>query len=424
MPTYQYEALDGTGKTQKGTIEANTNEDALARLKGQGYFPRVVREKKVRGQGAAAGGGAGMNKKRGELSISFGGVKKKVITQFTRQLSTLQDAGLPILRSLQILTEQQKPGKFKNALAETQSDVEGGAALSEAMAKHPKAFDRLNTKMVAAGEVGGVLDIILQRLAEFMEKAERLKRKIKGAMVYPAVVMTVAAGILLGIMIFVVPSFEEIFSDMDIELPAPTQLLIQSANWIAGVQEGQTIPGWLIIVATPFLIMFAFKLIRKTRHGRSATDHAVMWIPVVGKLVQLQAIARFSRTLGTLISAGVPILEAILITRDTVGNAVYEKALQRVHDSIREGESFAEPLREAKVCDAIVVNMIDVGEETGDLDKMLSKIADNYDDEVDTAVGALVSMLEPIMVVFLGGTIGFIVISLFMPMISMIDAVS
>jgi len=425
MATFQFEALDQTGKPQKGQIDAPNSDEAIAKIKAQGYFPTSVREKKVkRGSGgkAAAAGGAKRKVKATEITISFGGVSRKLLTSFTRQLSTLQDAGLPILRSLQILAEQQKPGKMKNTLVEVQQDVEGGSALSEAMAKHPKVFDRLYTKMIAAGEVGGVLDVILQRLAEFMEKAEKLKRKIVGAMIYPAVVISVAALILTGIMVFVVPQFQKIFADMDTALPAPTLLLIGTSNWIVEGTAG--IPGWVFIIFSPVLIWLLVKVITANKAGKAMYDTFKLKVPVIGRLLQLTAVARFTRTLGTLINAGVPILEAILITRDTIGNYVYENALQRVHDSIREGESFAAPLRESKVVDSIVVNMIDVGEETGDLDKMLIKVADNYDDEVDNAVGALVSLIEPLMVVFLGVSVGFIVIALFLPLVSLIQNVS
>jgi type II secretory pathway component PulF len=264
-------------------------------------------------------------------------------------------------------------------------DVEGGTTLSDSMAKHAKAFDRLYCKMVNAGEIGGVLDVILQRLAVFMEKAQRLRRRIIGALIYPVAVITVAVVIVTGIMVFVIPKFQEIFNDFQVELPILTIKLIDASLWVAGKQAGQSIPGWVWIISSPFLAFLFFKLIRKTGPGRAVTDIIRLKIPVLGGLIKKTSVARFTRTLGTLISAGVPILEAIMITRDTSGNYVYEKALTKVHDSIREGETFSGPLREAKVCDAMVVNMIDVGEETGDLDAMLMKIADNYDEEVDVA---------------------------------------
>lgn len=422
MPTFAYEALNAAGKPQKGSIEATTTEEAIQRIKGQGFFPTSVREQKGKQGGGGGGATATAKKPKAKGGISIGGVSAKNLTAFTRQLSTLQDAGLPLLRSLQILESQQKPGKMKNVLIGICEEVEGGSSLSEAMAKYPKAFNKLYTKMVAAGEVGGVLDIILQRLAEFMEKSERLKRKIKGAMVYPIVVISIAGIILSAIMYFIIPKFEEIFTDFGVALPALTMGLIRVSRWFAGTNPGQEIPGWLISIPFPFVAWICWKLLRKSRPGRAATDTSVFWLPIFGKLVRKTVIARFTRTLGTLVAAGVPILEAITITKETSGNYVFEKALGSVHDSIREGEGFSDPLRESKTCDALVVNMIDVGEETGELDAMLLKIADNYDEEVDVAVASLVSLLEPLMVVVLGGIVGTIVVAMFLPLVAMINS--
>ncbi|MDP7030268.1 MAG: type II secretion system F family protein [Phycisphaerales bacterium] len=449
MATYQYEALDSAGKPTTGSVVAETSEDAIQQIRGQGFFPTSVRQDdgdgggkkgllsgrgKKGGKKAAKKGSKKKSKKKadkGEKKKGFeiklpaiGRVKVKILTQFTRQLSTLQDAGLPLLRSLQILEQQQKPGQLKNILGHVVTDVEAGSTLSDAFAKHPRGFDRLYCKMVAAGEVGGVLDIILQRLANFMEKAQRLRSRIKGAMIYPTVVVFIAVAIVTGIMYFVIPKFEEIFGDFEIELPGLTQFLIEASAWVAGNQPEQVIPGWAVIVASPFVLMVFMKFLKKTNFGRAMIDWVVLKIPVVGVLVEKTTVARFTRTLGTLVSAGVPILEAINITRDTCGNWVFERALQRVHDSIREGESFATPLRESKVCDGIVVNMIDVGEETGDLDVMLMKVADNYDEEVDVAVQSLLSLVEPLLVVVLGSIVGGIVLALFMPLVKMIQSVS
>jgi type IV pilus assembly protein PilC len=303
-------------------------------------------------------------------------------------------------------------------------DVEGGSTLSESFAKHPKAFDRLYCKMVAAGEIGGVLDVILQRLADFMEKGQRLKRRIKGAMIYPTCVISIAVAIVTGIMYFVIPKFVSIFADFDVKLPALTLFLISTSNWIAGTSsKDQAVPGVVWVMVSPFLFIIIYKLVRKTEFGRAFFDVVFVKMPGVGNLVRKTTIARFTRTLGTLISAGVPILEAVLITRDTCGNWLYERALNSVHDSIRDGESFAVPLRASKVVDSLVVNMIDVGEETGDMDVMLTKIADNYDEEVDVAVGSLLSLLEPFMVIVLGGIIGTIVLALFLPLVEMIEKV-
>ena len=430
MPSFAYEALNSAGKSQKGTIEASTSEDAIKQIKAQGLFPTSVREQKIKGapadDKAPSSGGGKKKKKKGGFNLtlpSIGRVGLKKMTLFTRQLSTLQDAGLPLLRSLQILEQQQKPGKLKSILGGVCEDVEAGATLSDALAKHPKAFDRLYCKMVAAGEVGGVLDVILQRLADFMEKGQRLRRRIKGAMIYPCVVITIAVLIVTGIMYYVIPKFQSIFEDFGVKLPGITLWLISASKWVAGTASpNQAVPGAVWVVTSPVMLFLFFKLIRKTTFGRAATDLLRTKFPVIGPLVKKASIARFTRTLGTLVAAGVPILEAIMITRDTSGNYVFEKALTKVHDSIREGETFAAPLRESKVCDSIVVNMIDVGEETGDLDVMLMKIADNYDEEVDVAVSSLLSLLEPFMVVILGGIVGTIVVAMFLPLVAMIES--
>lgn len=422
MATFTYEARDAQGKMRKGTLEANTDEEAIGRLKSQSLYPTAVREQKVKKSDAAEG--PAVKKKRGGGIVLFGKVKKKQLTQFTRQLSTLQDAGLPLLRSLQILEGQAKPGPLKNVLIDLTDEVQGGSSLSEAMAQHPKAFDRLFVKMIAAGEVGGVLDIILQRLAEFMEKGQRLKRQIRGALVYPLVVVFVAVCILVMIMVVIIPQFQKIFEDFGVELPWLTIWLTDTSMWMAGRNPGQVVPGAVIFVGTLIAIPFCWKLIRLAKPGRAVTDRMVLWTPVIGNVSRKSTVAKFTRTLGTLISAGVPILEAIRITADTSGNAVFEKALLRVHDAVREGESFAVPLRESKTCEPIVVNMVDVGEETGELDVMLMKVADNYDEEVDVAVKAALSLLEPIMVVAIGGMVGVIVIAMFLPMVAMIESLN
>ena len=436
MPTFQFEALNDAGKPQKGTINAANSDEAIARIRSQGFFPTSVREQKTKKRGsgpAAAGpassGGSAKKKSALDISINVGGVSQKQLMLFTRQLSTLQDAGLPILRSLAILEQQQKPGLMKSSLQGIHEDVSGGSSLSDAMGKNPKAFNTLYTKMIAAGEVGGVLDLILQRLSEFLEKAEKLKKRIISAMIYPIAVISIATIIVLGIMMFIVPKFVEIFQDFDTQLPAPTLFLIEAAKWLAGPLlpvdkggNGSWFPGFILILAAPFAFFFFLKFARKTTSGKAIIDRAMLRTPVMGQLISKSTIAKFTRTLGTLINAGVPILDAIKITSDTTGNDVYARALTAVHDSVRQGDSFAEPLRKAKVCDSLVVNMIDVGEETGDLDKMLEKIADNYDEEVDNTVAGLVSLLEPIMVIVLGVIVGGIVISLFLPMITLMES--
>ena len=413
MATYAFEAMNQSGQAVKDEIDAGSTEDALSKIRNMGYFPTRIREK---------GGGKGKTttkKKSGGFSI--GRVGFKSLTQFTRQFSTLIDAGLPILRSLNILEDQQKPGTLKNVLRGVAEDIEGGATLSEALAHHPKAFNRLYVNMVAAGETGGVLDTILQRLADFMEKAARLKRKIVGALIYPVVVVLFALCIVSGIMIVVIPKFKDIFLDFDTTLPPITMFLLNLSDWFV---HGKPLPGWLVVLGSPVALLLLFKVVRQSQGGRYVTDAIALKLPIFGSLVGKSSVARFTRTLGTLITAGVPILEAITITKETAGNEVFARAMQRAHDSIREGESFAAPLRASKVVDGLVVNMIDVGEETGELDTMLMKIADNYDEEVDTLVAGLVSLLEPIMVLCLGGLVGFIVLALFMPMVALMETVS
>ncbi len=420
MAVFSYQALNSSGQEVKDEVEAPSKEEAVAKVRSLGYFPTKVIEKAGKKRLAAKREAAG-GKKRKAAGTGLGWVSTKVLTQFTRQLSTLQDAGLPILRSIKILEQQQKPGMLKNSLKQVGEDVEGGATLSEAMARHTKVFNKLYSNMVAAGEAGGVLDVILQRLAEFLEKAQKLRSKVIGAMIYPAVVITIASVITLLIVLFLVPQFRTVFLDFGVkDMPAMTETLIKISDWLISGSP----PGWLVIILAPAIVYGIYKLIRQAYVGRYVLDSIALKIPVMGQIVSKSGIARFTRTLGTLIAAGVPILEALKITRDTTGNEVYASMLAKVHDSIREGDSFANPLRASKCVDSIVVNMVDVGEETGELDKMLYKVADNYDDEVDTLVASLVSLLEPIMVVVLGGIVGFIVVSLYLPMIHLIQGLT
>lgn len=412
MPIFQYKALDADGKEVKAEVEALSNKEAISKIRNKGLFPTKVQargaSKKVKTKAAAP------KRRRGT-----GGVKVKHVCQFARQLSTLQDAGLAVLRSLRILEEQQKGGNLKRVIGYVAEDIEGGSTLSEAMSKHPKCFNRLFVNMVAAGEVGGVLDIILSRVADFMEKAQRLKAKIKGAMVYPVVVMTAAMTIVLGLMIFIIPVFAEVLGDMsegEESLPGLTLALMNISSWLTGRKGLNAV----IIVLTPFVIIAILKLVRQFRYGRYALDQVKLHTPVIRQVVYKTAVSRWTRTLSTLIGAGVPILEALSITRETAGNEVYSKMLGKVHHAIRQGDTFANPLRQSKTVDSIVVNMIDVGEETGDMDKMLEKVANNFDEDADVLVGSMMSLLEPIMIMLLGGIVGTIVIAMFLPMIKMI----
>ena len=460
MPTYQFEAMDATGQEVKDVIEAASEDEAQTTIRQMGYFVTKISVKK----GASAASAASAKKKRG---FAFGKVGGKHLCAFTRQLSILQDAGLPILRSLRILEVQAKAGRLKNSLMDVCDEIEGGATLSEAMSKSPKTFNRLYVNMIKAGEAGGALEVILQRLAEFMERAESLKRKVRGAMIYPIVVVMVAVGILTFIMLSIVPTFEKMFTDFGLKLPAATQLLMAMSKNIATY--------WYLLPAIPVGIFLFIKLIRKFRHGRMGWDMFMLKVPVFGPLVEKNILARTTRTLGTLVASGVPILEGLNITRETAGNALFERLYGKVTDAIREGETIAKPMKDnskpgfhlvamffwamllggpmipvcfmpnmlqlglgavaagsvvgslwymtrmnKRVVDDLVVNMVDVGEETGELDTMLYKVADTYDDEVKTMTDGLMSLLEPLLICFLGFAVGFIVISLFMPLVDLI----
>jgi len=438
MPTFQYEAMDHTGQAVKDTVEAATEDEAQQIVRGAGLYVTKMHVKKKRKADEAKSSG----KKK---TFAIGRVKTRLLCTFTRQLSTLQDAGLPILRSLEILEGQCKPGQLKNALIDVIEDINSGASLSEAMSKSPKAFNRLYVNMVKAGEAGGALEIVLRRLAEFQEKAESLKRKVKGAMIYPVVVILVAVAILFFIMYYIVPKFTKIFEEFGVELPDVTKWLITISNW--------TVDYWYLIPGIPIVLWLWIKLLTRFKAGRYGWDLFTINFPIFGPIIEKTVVARTTRTLGTLVASGVPILEALHITKETSENTVFEKMYGKIQDSVREGESIHQPMKEysrpgfnlmacffflqfppllglviyvfkwrRRVVDDIVVNMVDVGEESGELDKMLYKVADVYDEEVDVAVESLVSLLEPMLVVFLGFVVGFIVLALFMPLIKLLQS--
>lgn len=409
MPTYKFEAMSSQGEEVKDTIDAATEEEAQQKIKQMGYF--VTRIQEAGGQKKAKAKKKKTGKKKKTFTI--GGVSTKMLCTFTRQFSTLQDAGLPVLRSLKILEGQLKPSTLKNALIDVVDDVESGSTLSEAFAKHPKCFDRLYINMLKAGEAGGALEVILQRLADFKEKAQTLKRKIIGAMVYPIVVILVAVAILSFILIYIIPKFKKIFADFQMKLPAMTELLLDISDFVQH--------NWYVFPLIVIGLWLFIKLVCLFKKGRYIWDWIKLHIPIIGGIIEKTIIARTTRTLGTLVSSGVPILEALSIVKETCNNAVYEHMYQRVYESIREGETIAAPLKESRLVDDMVVNMIDVGEETGELDKMLYKIAEVYEEEVDILVESLISLLEPIMVVFLGVCVGFIVVALFMPMLAILE---
>jgi type IV pilus assembly protein PilC len=419
MPTYQYEAMDNTGLEIKETIDAGSEAEAQQKIKEKGFFVTKIQEKGRTSSKTKSKTSAEQKKKqqgRKKTTFAIGGVRPKQLCAFTRQLSTLQDAGLPILRSLRILEGQCKPGPLKNSLIGVIEDIESGSTLSEAMGKQPKAFDNLYVNMVKAGEAGGALEIILQRLAEFKERSQSLKRKVQGAMIYPVAVITVATGIVGFIMYWIIPKFKKIFQDFGIELPGITITLIFISDWV--------VDYFYLIPAIPVVIWLIYKIIRKNKTGEYIVDKIWLKVPILGKIIEKSIVARISRTLGTLIASGVPILEALIIARDTAGNAVFRRAFDNIYAAIREGESMAVPLKEARIVDDLVVNMVDVGEETGALDTMLYKIADVYDEEVSVLVEGLINLLEPMMVVILGLIVGFIVIALFMPLIKLLNSLS
>jgi len=423
MARFKYVAMTDKGVEVNGAVNADNQVAAIQQIRDLGYFPTQVVQEAQRG-GATRSAVAREEKGTGlNLEITFltpKSVSGKVLSIFTRQLAVLIDAGLPLLKSLRVLEEQQKPGPLKNALAGMGQAVESGSTFSEALAAYPRLFNKLFVNMVKAGEAGGVLEIVLNRLAEFVEKSQKLKSKVKAAMIYPSVVITVAIVVLIFLMTYVVPKFRDIFTNFDRELPAMTQVLINISTFFRS-NIYYTHPPYIgLLILIPILLYLLFRFIKSTDRGKMFLDAAKLNVPVFGVLVRKSAVARFSRTLGTLITSGVPILQALNIVRETSGNEVISKAVGNVHDSIREGESIAGPLRDTKVFMPMVISMIEVGEETGKLPEMLMKIADVYDNDVDNAVAGITSIIEPILIVTLAGIVGFIVIALFLPLIDLI----
>jgi type IV pilus assembly protein PilC len=425
MPKYSYVALDSRGQESKGVIEVASQNEAIGRVKEMGLFPtKIFEAEKVKEKGAKKAKAApGKKGKKGamdiEIKIPFlsGRVKPKVLTTFTRQLATLVDAGLPLLRGLRVLEKQERNKTLKGILGELGLAIEGGSTFSEALAQHPKVFNRLFVNMVKAGELGGVLEVVLKRLAEFSEKAQKIKGKVKAAMFYPTAVMIVAVGILVLLMVFVIPRFRDVFAGMDMKLPWFTTFVLGISETV----KDHILPtmGVLAGVVCVFLV-----IINKTKMGRLIWDKFKLKVPVLGPVVTKVAIGRFTRTLGTLVSSGVPILQALTIVKETAGNVVISNAISSVHESVKEGETITAPLEGSGVFPPMVVSMVDVGEQTGALPEMLLRIADNYDEEVDNSVAAMTSLLEPIMIVFLAVIVGSIVIAMFLPLIAMIGNLS
>ena len=420
MPRYTYVALDSRGQETTGVIDANTQNDAVGQLRQSGYFPKTISEegkgKPAKAQKTAVAKSAAS--KQININIPFlerKTVKGKTLMIFTRQLATLIDAGLPLLRGLTVLAKQEPDQVLRKVIVSLAEAVQGGGTFSESLAGHPKVFNKLYVNMVKAGELGGVLELVLLRLAEFQEKAQKIKNKVLAAMFYPAIVLVIAIAIMVFLLVFIVPKFQAIFDDMlgGKPLPALTRFVIAMSN---GVKD-----NILLIIAGLIGLAILYTILSKTKKGSAILDSIKMKAPLFGDLTRKSAISRFSRTLGTLVTSGVPILQALNITRETAGNVVIANAILKVHDSVKEGESIVQPLEASGVFPPMVISMIDVGEETGQLPEMLLKVAEVYDDEVDNAVTGLTSLLEPIMIVFLAVFVGTIVIALFMPLISIIS---
>ncbi len=397
MATFVWTGRTPKGGMQKGEVVAKSRDEVIALLRKQSILVTSVQQK------------------MGEISISlpgFGGkVKEKDIVIFTRQLATMIDAGLPLVQCLEILSNQTDNKVFAKAIAEIRSDVEAGSTYADALKKHPKVFDDLYVNMVAAGEAGGILDTILNRLAKHIEKAMKLKKQIKGAMIYPTTIVSVAVIVITVLMIWVIPIFSSMFTDMGGTLPLPTQIVMNASNFMKS--------NIIYMVIGGVIFGFLFRAYYKTQKGKKVIDKIALKLPVLGDLIRKAAVAKFTRTLGTLISSGVPILEGLVIVAKTAGNKIIEEALIFARQSISEGKTIADPIGKSKVFPPMVVQMIAVGETTGALDAMLGKIADFYDDEVDSAVAALTALLEPMLMIFLGVTIGFIVVAMYMPIFQM-----
>jgi type IV pilus assembly protein PilC len=464
MPTFQFEAMDPQGQEIRDVIEAQTQDEAQATIRSMGYFVTKISAQKTSAQAAHKGS------KRKTFAIGGAGVKKMVT--FTRQLSILQDAGLPILRSLQILEDQSTPGALKNALIDVCDEIQGGASLSEALSKSPKVFDRLYVNMIKAGEAGGSLEVILRRLAEFKERTASLRNKVIGALIYPVVIIMVTILILTFIMIFIIPEFQKMFEEFQLKLPAITELLMAISD--------RCVKLWFLFPLVPIVAILFVSLVCKFKAGRMGFHLYLLKLPVFGKIIEKSNLARTTRTLGALVASGVPILEGLSITRETSGNAMYEKVYLRVNDAIRDGDTIARPMKaESKpkfhpvamfffmltlalpplavlfikpdywmyvsyacailgfigfafyfikykkpVIEDLVINMVEVGEETGELDVMLYKVADYYEEEVQTLTDGMIKLIEPAMIIFLGLVVLFIVAALFLPLMSIIGGLS
>ncbi|MBR7180257.1 MAG: type II secretion system F family protein [Kiritimatiellae bacterium] len=450
MAIFQYKAKDAEGNEVFGEIEAASRSEAIAAVRAERLFPTALGEvvdgekpeadqraaaprqprpprhaaSPARRASAAAAKpkGKGLNR---EINIDIhlpswlqGRIKTKILTQFTRMLATLVNAGLPLMRGLDVLKQQMKNRQLLDALGGITENIAAGGTFSESLQQYPKIFDNLYVSMVKAGEAGGVLEVVLSRLAEFAEKSEKIKNKVKGAMIYPVIVLVSALVITALLMIFVVPKFQQVFMDMlnGQELPALTRIVVDVSQWVQH--------NWNIVLIIGAAVYVIKKVVGKTPAGAYFYDVVALKFPVTGTLVQRTAISRMTRTLGTLLSSGVPILQSLNIVRDTTGNLVVSKAIENVHEAVKEGEGMTAPLAQCPVFPPMVVSMVQVGEETGALADMLNRVADTYDDEVDNAVAGLTAAIEPVLIIFLAVVVGTIVIAMFLPMVKLISSLS
>ena len=428
MATFQYIAKDSAGNETRGTVEAGDRNSAIAAVRAQGLLPTALGEVKSSSAKPKAKAPTPQKKKSGlnkDININLklpswmrGKIKTKILTQFTRQLATLVNAGLPLMRGIEVLKRQMKDPQMVEALNGIGENIAAGGTFSESLTQYPKIFDHLYVNMVKAGEAGGVLEVVLGRLAEFAEKSEKIKNKVKGAMIYPIVVLVAAIGITAFLLVAVIPKFQQVFNDMlgGAALPPITQFVIDASGFV----QHNGLQIFLAVVA--FVVLM--KIVGKTEKGAYFFDVLKLKMPVTGTLTQRSAVSKFTRTLGTLLSSGVPILQSLTITRDTTGNRVLTEAIQNVHDSVKEGESMTQPLSHCKVFPPMVVSMVEVGEETGALADMLTRIANTYDDEVDNAVAGMTAAIEPALIIVLAVVVGTIVIAMFLPMVKIIGSVS
>ncbi|MDR0932347.1 MAG: type II secretion system F family protein [Victivallales bacterium] len=423
MPQFTYTAMDASGKEQKGKITAASEEAVALELKGKGMFPTLIKPVGGAKKAAKPGGGgaaAAGKKKSGGFNMNIGAVKikRKDLTIVTRQLAILLSAGLPLIRSLRTLEKQSRNPAIKQILGKTADTVEGGSTFAEALSQHPSSFDKLYLNMVRAGEASGAMETILDRLAGFMEKASRIAGKVKSAMIYPSVVLVIAIGAVIGLMIFIVPNFTKIFADLLEGEPLP-----EITNAVIAISNTMVQQWWWYLIGI-IAIVVIYKITVKIPSGKYGVDWVKYNMPLFGPIIAKTAISRFGRTLGTLMASGVPVLSALSIVRETSGNEVVANGIQKVHDAVKEGEGIAAPLSGTKIFPEMVISMVEVGEETGKLPEMLDKIANTYDEEVDNAVGALTSMIEPLMIVGLAVVVGGIVVALFAPLVKIIEKMS